>query len=149
MKNRFPRVRQIIGNSPSGVPQVDKLHKCHIYVEDLSWSHAGFLDVASDFVGSYELSLVVSVTFLVMSSTYLFPTLSSARLAKLSLTFPWRSLHLYPSVTEWRLLNESWGSHQSDHRRWPVQVMHPTLLGVLTTVILIESCDFPLHQVST
>ena len=59
------------------------------------------------------------------------------------------SLQLFPSVTEWRFSDHNWGSSQSDYRRWPVQVTYPLLLGVLAGIILVDSWEFPLHQVST
>ena len=37
----------------------------------------------------------------------------------------------------------------SDHRIWPVQATYPLLLCVLAEVILVDSWEFPLHQVFT
>ena len=54
---------------------------------------------------------------------------------------------LVPSVTgEW-LLVDNWYSNQSDYRICPVQATYLLLLAVLPWIILVESWDFPLHQV--
>ena len=52
-----------------------KLHNHSIYAEGLGQTHAGSLVVSSVFVRLYELRLVVSVDFLVVSLIFLIPTI--------------------------------------------------------------------------
>lgn len=46
------------------------------------------------------------------------------------------SLNLSPSVIGWRPSKDNWDSHKSYYRKWPVEVMHPLLPGVLTGACL-------------
>ena len=105
--------------------------------------------------GLYEFRwarLAVSVGFLYNgldpSGPYNPSSISSVGFSKLSQTFGFGSLDLFPSVTGWNLSDDNWDSHQSDYRRWPVQTRCPRLLGVLAGVILVDSQEFPLHKVS-
>lgn len=61
-----------LGTAPApiaGRPTSRPSDNCHIYVEGLGWSHVGSQVVGSYFVSSYELRLVISLTFLMMSLT--------------------------------------------------------------------------------
>ena len=75
MRNRFARASQSFGDSPApfvAVPQIDKLHNCHIYAEDLGQSHAGSLVVGSDSVRVYEPGRFCGFSCVVLDSSDFF-----------------------------------------------------------------------------
>lgn len=127
MRNRFLRGSQSIRDSPAptirSCSKPTILYNWHIFVENLGWSNpyrlpgcwlrlCEFLSQVSCFCGC-------SCDDLDPSAPYN-PSVSSAGFPRLNLMFVCGSMHLFPSITGWRLSGDNWGTQQSDHRRWPV-----------------------------